>query len=176
MNLIAAALMAPTTGQGGGGMGFLLVQIGLIFAVFYFLILRPQSAARKKHAELLAGLKKGDEVVTAGGLMGRVKELKDDRVTIETGTATVVVQRQRIVHIQCLAHVKRLACRDADQRSEIPHPQLNLLNKSTFADSRRRLIRLRAVELRSVGPDRAHLVVYKIRHVHHERRHNASRE
>ncbi|HJS47554.1 MAG TPA: preprotein translocase subunit YajC [Gemmatimonadales bacterium] len=103
MNLIAAALMAPTTGQGGGGMGFLLVQIGLIFAVFYFLILRPQSAARKKHAELLAGLKKGDEVVTAGGLMGRVKDLKDDRVTVETGTATVVVQRQRIVQVGAAA-------------------------------------------------------------------------
>ncbi len=99
MNLIAAALMAPTNGQGGAGMGFLLVQIGLIFAVFYFLILRPQSVARKKHAELLAALKKGDEVVTAGGLMGRVKEIKEERVTIETGTSAVVVHRQRIVQV-----------------------------------------------------------------------------
>lgn len=99
MNLIAAALMAPTNAQGGAGMGFLLVQVGLIFAVFYFLILRPQSVARKKHAELLTALKKGDEVVTAGGLMGRVKEIKDDRITIETGTASVVVHRQRIVQV-----------------------------------------------------------------------------
>lgn len=99
MNLIAAALMAPTSTQGGAGMGFLLVQIGLIFAVFYFLILRPQSVARKKHAELLAALKKGDEVVTAGGLMGRVKEIKDEKVTIETGTSAVVVHRQRIVQV-----------------------------------------------------------------------------
>lgn len=98
MNLIAAALMAPTNGQ-GGGMGFLLVQVGLIFAVFYFLILRPQSVARKKHAELLAALKKGDEVVTAGGLMGRVKDIKDEKITIETGTAAVVVHRQRIVQV-----------------------------------------------------------------------------
>ncbi len=99
MNLIAAALMAPTNAQGGAGMGFLLVQIGLIFAVFYFLILRPQSVARKKHAELLAALKKGDEVVTAGGLMGRVKDIKDEKVTIETGTSAVVVHRQRIVQV-----------------------------------------------------------------------------
>jgi preprotein translocase subunit YajC len=99
VNLIAAALMAPTSTSGGAGMGFLLVQVGLIFAVFYFLILRPQSVARKKHAELLAALKKGDEVVTAGGLMGRVKEIKDEKVTIETGTAAVVVHRQRIVQV-----------------------------------------------------------------------------
>jgi preprotein translocase subunit YajC len=99
VNLIAAALMAPTNGQGGAGMGFLLVQVALIFAVFYFLILRPQSAARKKHAELLAALKKGDEVVTAGGIMGRVKDIKDERVTVESGTATVVVHRQRIVQV-----------------------------------------------------------------------------
>jgi preprotein translocase subunit YajC len=99
VNLIAAALMAPTNGQGGAGMGFLLVQVALIFAVFYFLILRPQSAARKKHAELLAALKKGDEVVTAGGIMGRVKDIRDERVTVESGTATVVVHRQRIVQV-----------------------------------------------------------------------------
>jgi len=99
VNLIAAALMAPTNTQGGAGMGFLLVQVGLIFAVFYFLILRPQSVARKKHAELLAALKKGDEVVTAGGLMGRVKDIKDEKVTIETGTSAVVVHRQRIVQV-----------------------------------------------------------------------------
>lgn len=99
MNLIAAALMAPTNGQGGAGMGFLLVQVALIFAVFYFLILRPQSAARKKHAELLAALKKGDEVVTAGGIMGRVKDIKEERVTVESGTSTVVVHRQRIVQV-----------------------------------------------------------------------------
>ena len=87
-----------TTGR-GGGLGFLLVQIALIFGVFYFLILRPQAQARKKHAELLSALKKGDEVVTAGGLMGKVRDIKEDRITIESGTASVVVHRQRIVQV-----------------------------------------------------------------------------
>jgi preprotein translocase subunit YajC len=91
-------LMAPAAGQ-GGGMSILLLQIGLIGAVFYFLILRPQSQARKKHAEMLAALKKGDEVVTAGGLMGKVKGIKDDEVTVESGTSTVVVHRARIVQV-----------------------------------------------------------------------------
>jgi preprotein translocase subunit YajC len=91
-------LMAPAAGQ-GGGMYVLVLQIGLIGAVFYFLILRPQSQARKKHAEMLTALKKGDEVVTAGGLMGKVKGIKDDEVTVESGTSTVVVHRARIVQV-----------------------------------------------------------------------------
>jgi preprotein translocase subunit YajC len=94
----ALFLMAPAPGQ-GGGMTVLILQIGLIGAVFYFLILRPQSQARKKHSTMLAALKKGDDVITSGGLMGKVKGIKDDEVTIESGTSTVVVHRARIVQV-----------------------------------------------------------------------------
>jgi preprotein translocase subunit YajC len=91
----------------GGGLSVLLLQMAAIGLVFYFLILRPSSQARKKHAELLTNLKKGDDVMTSGGLIGRVKDIrevesdgvKETRVTIETGTATVVVERSRIVRI-----------------------------------------------------------------------------
>lgn len=91
----------------GGGLTMLLLQMGAIGLVFYFLILRPSGQARKKHAELLSNLKKGDEVMTSGGLIGRVKDIrevdadkaKETRVTIETGTSTVVVERSRIVRI-----------------------------------------------------------------------------
>ena len=91
----------------GGGLSILLLQMGAIGLVFYFLILRPSSQARKKHAELLGNLKKGDEVMTSGVLIGRVKDIKEvesggakeTRVTIETGTSTVVVERSRIARI-----------------------------------------------------------------------------
>jgi preprotein translocase subunit YajC len=91
----------------GGGLSVLLLQMAAIGLVFYFLILRPSSQARKKHAELLGNLKKGNEVMTSGGLIGRVKDIRDvesdgvkeSRVTIETGTSTVVVERSRIVRI-----------------------------------------------------------------------------
>jgi preprotein translocase subunit YajC len=104
--LLASALTQASTGT-GGGMTILLLQFLAIGAVFYFLILRPQGQARKRHQELLADLKKGDEVMTAGGLIGRVKELKEvdvgtakeTRITLETGTATVVVERSRIVRV-----------------------------------------------------------------------------
>ena len=96
---------APT--GSGGGFTVLLLQMAAIGLVFYFLILRPSGQARKKHAELLTNLKKGDEVMTSGGLVGKVRDIKEvesagvkeTRVTLETGTASVVVERSRIVRI-----------------------------------------------------------------------------
>jgi preprotein translocase subunit YajC len=91
--------MAPAPGSGSGGFSILIMQVVAIGLVFYFLIIRPQSQARKKHEDLLAGLKKGDEITTSGGLIGKVKDIKDDRVTVESGSATVVVERARIVRV-----------------------------------------------------------------------------
>jgi preprotein translocase subunit YajC len=91
----------------GGGLSILVLQMAAIGLVFYFLILRPSGQARKRHAELLTKLKKGDEVMTSGGIVGRVREikevegegLKEVRVTIESGTSTLVVERSRIVRV-----------------------------------------------------------------------------
>lgn len=106
MNLHFLSIMQAAP-SGGSGLYMLLFQVAAIGLVFYFLILRPQSQSRKKHAELLTGLKKNDEVMTAGGLIGKVREMKEvdvgavkeTRVTIDTGTATVVVERSRIIRI-----------------------------------------------------------------------------
>jgi preprotein translocase subunit YajC len=91
----------------GSGLTVLLLQMVAIGLVFYFLILRPSGQARKRHAEMLGNLKKGDEVMTSGGIIGKVKDIKEvdseggkeTRVTVESGTATVVVERSRIVRI-----------------------------------------------------------------------------
>jgi preprotein translocase subunit YajC len=99
--------MFQTPGGTGGGFTVLLLQMAAIGLVFYFLILRPSGQARKKHAALLMNLKKGDEVMTSGGLIGKVRDIKEvetggvkeTRVTLETGTASVVVERSRIVRI-----------------------------------------------------------------------------
>ena len=99
--------MFQAQGSGGGGLSVLVLQMAAIGLVFYFLILRPSSQARKKHAELLSGLKKGDEVMTSGGIIGKVRDIKEvesegvkeTRVTVESGTATVVVERSRIVRV-----------------------------------------------------------------------------
>jgi len=91
----------------GGGLSVLVLQMVAIGLVFYFLILRPSSQARKKHAELLGNLKKGDEVMTSGGIIGKVRDIREiesdgareTRVTIESGTASFIVERSRIVRI-----------------------------------------------------------------------------
>ena len=93
--------------SGGGGFSILLLQMAGIAVVFYFLILRPSGQARKRHAELLSQLKKGDEVMTSGGIIGKVRDIreveneagKEVRVTVESGTASVVVERSRIVRV-----------------------------------------------------------------------------
>ncbi|HEU5153305.1 MAG TPA: preprotein translocase subunit YajC [Gemmatimonadales bacterium] len=97
---MTASLLAMTAADTpGGGLSLLLFQIVAIGLVFYFLILRPQSQARKKHEEVLKNIKKGDEVTTAGGIIGKVKDVKEDRVTIESGTATLVIERTRIIRV-----------------------------------------------------------------------------
>src|SRR6266853_5894556 len=99
--------MFQTQSGSGGGLTVLLLQMVAIGLVFYFLILRPSGQARKKHADLLAHLKKGDEVMTSGGIVGRVKDIKEVdsdgskevRVTVESGTSTLVIERSRIVRV-----------------------------------------------------------------------------
>jgi len=69
-------------GTGGGGLGAFLPLI-IIFAIFYFLLIRPQQKKSKQHKQLLADLKKGDKVVSSGGLHGIITGLADDVVTVE---------------------------------------------------------------------------------------------
>jgi len=60
----------------------LLLLVGFV-GIFYFLLWRPQSKRRKEHAALMSGLAKGDEVVTAGGIVGRISKVEDDFVKLQ---------------------------------------------------------------------------------------------
>ncbi len=98
MRASMAALAAPT---GGGNAGVVLfIQMGAIVAIFYFLLIRPQRQQQKKHQTMLEALKKGDEVMTDGGVLGEVVHIKEDRVTIKTGENTrLVVARPKIARV-----------------------------------------------------------------------------
>ncbi|HWA15479.1 MAG TPA: preprotein translocase subunit YajC [Gemmatimonadales bacterium] len=98
MTLSLLALMAPTDSP-SAGLTMILLQIVAFGAVIYFLILRPQQAARRKHEDLLKGLKKNDEIVTIGGIIGKVKNIDGDKITIESAGSSLVVERGRIVKV-----------------------------------------------------------------------------
>lgn len=66
------------------------MPILLIFVVFYFIMWRPQAKRQKEHESFLAGLKSGDEIVTTGGLLGTVRAIDDDIVTLEVSKGTKI--------------------------------------------------------------------------------------
>ena len=86
MNFMAYAMGGGGAGGSAGGQGGGLgafVPLILMFAIFYFLLIRPQQKKAKAHRALLASIKKGDRVVSSGGLHGLVTGLTDDVVTME---------------------------------------------------------------------------------------------
>ena len=80
-----APAAAPAASGPAGMMGGLsgLFPFILIFGVFYFLVIRPQSKKAKDHTKWLSELKKGDDVVTQGGILGRITGLKDDEIVLQ---------------------------------------------------------------------------------------------
>jgi len=83
---ISDAYAQAAGGAGGDPMAAAFMQMApllLIFVVFYFLLIRPQQQARKRHMEMIGQLKKGDVIVTSGGLIGTVRSVKDDEVRVE---------------------------------------------------------------------------------------------
>jgi len=77
-------------------------------AIFYFILWRPQAQARKRHQQLIEQLKRGDEVVTAGGIVGQVVHIQEqtagkpsqvDRITIKSGESRLIVERGRITGV-----------------------------------------------------------------------------
>jgi preprotein translocase subunit YajC len=86
--------------EGGNSTMIFFVQMMLIFGIFYFLLLRPQAKERQRHDEMLKALKKGDEIVTNGGIIGKVVHVEEQRLTIKTGDNTrLTVDRGRIAAV-----------------------------------------------------------------------------
>jgi preprotein translocase subunit YajC len=77
--------MAPPSGTQGGGAGGLtaILPLILIFVVFYFLLIMPQQRKQKQHREMIEGIKRGDKVVTSGGIHGTVAKVNKDALVIK---------------------------------------------------------------------------------------------
>lgn len=91
---------AQAAGGGDGGFATLLPLV-LIFAVFYFLLIRPQQKKAKQHREMLAAIRRGDKVITGGGILGTVtKVLNENEVAVEIAEGIKVkVQRNMIAGV-----------------------------------------------------------------------------
>ena len=91
-------LISPAWAQGaGGGVGGgfeSLILIVLMFGVLYFLMIRPQMKRAKEHKTMIDALQKGDEVITTGGILGRVTRINENYVTLDV-SSNVEIQIQR---------------------------------------------------------------------------------
>ena len=108
---MAAPSLLALQAAGGSTLLPFLIQIVAIFAIFYFLLIRPQQRQRRQHEEALRNIKRGDEIVTAGGIVGEIVHIKeavvdgaprktmDDRVTIRSGESKLVIERGRIAKV-----------------------------------------------------------------------------
>ena len=92
---VTGILFAPA--EGGSPALALFVQLGLIFLIFYWLLIRPQRKEKERHQNMIAALKKGDEIVTVGGIVGTIVHVDQDRLTVKTGENTrLVVERDKV--------------------------------------------------------------------------------
>ena len=98
--------------QSGNALLGPVFMYGAIFAIFYFILIRPQSKQRKQHESLVRAVKRGDEIVTAGGLVGEVIHVREttiseggstasleDRITIKSGESRVIIERGKIARV-----------------------------------------------------------------------------
>ncbi|HEY4216360.1 MAG TPA: preprotein translocase subunit YajC [Gemmatimonadaceae bacterium] len=106
----AALLLLQAPAVGGSSLLPIVIQFALIIAIIYFVMFRPQQKQRQSHEAALKALKRGDEVVTSGGIIGEVIHIRetskdgganrlDDRVTIKSAESRFVIERGRIAKI-----------------------------------------------------------------------------
>jgi preprotein translocase subunit YajC len=93
-------LMAQAPAQGSRTLMVMMIYLVGFGLIFWFLILRPQRRVQQRHVDMVAALKKGDEVMTEGGIIGNVVHLAEDRITIKTAENTrLVVARPKIARV-----------------------------------------------------------------------------
>jgi len=96
LDFLITNVYAQSAPQQGGGSSFLIMMV-LFFVIFYFMLMRPQMKQAKEHKKLIENLGKGDEVVTTGGLLGRIIEIGDNFIVLEVAKETEIkVQKHAI--------------------------------------------------------------------------------
>ena len=106
MDFLISSAFAQDAAPGVGGLASFLPLI-VIFAVFYFMLIRPQMKRAKEHRNLVAELGKGDEVITNGGLLGKITDLSDAFVTVEIADGVQIkLQRNAVTTVMPKGTIK----------------------------------------------------------------------
>lgn len=101
------AMAPPQSGQGGGEIYSTLIMFGAIIAIFYFMIIRPQQKRAKEREKLLSQVKKGDKVITAGGMHGDVVGIDEKTVLLEVAEKVKIkVERSSIAVVNKVGEVE----------------------------------------------------------------------
>jgi len=105
MDFFISNAYAQDTAATGGLMSFLPLIV--IFAVFYFMLIRPQMKRAKEHKQLVSQLSKGDEVITNGGLLGKITDVSDSFVTLELAdNLQIKLQRSAVANVMPKGTIK----------------------------------------------------------------------
>jgi preprotein translocase subunit YajC len=100
MSLFISDAQAAAGGTGAAGGGFeMLIMLGVFGLIFYFMLYRPQAKRVKDHKSLVTSLGKGDEVLTQGGMVGKISKVSDDKDFIEISlndTTNIVIQKSAV--------------------------------------------------------------------------------
>jgi preprotein translocase subunit YajC len=108
VGLLTAALLAAAPPPqsisdlfGGGGLVGFLVPMAVIFAIFYFFIVRPQRKREQEHEEMVENLEKGDQIVTIGGIHGTIRRIDDDSVLVQvdSNSTKLRIDKQAIANV-----------------------------------------------------------------------------
>ena len=110
MNLFESVAHAAPAGGAPADAGLInILFLGGFILIFYFLLIRPQSKKAKEHREMVAALAKGDEVVTGGGLLGRISKVGENFIELDIADGvTVKVQRQAVSNLMPKGTIKGL--------------------------------------------------------------------
>ncbi len=107
MNFFISDALAQSGVPPAGGMLQFVIMIGMFFVIMYFLVIRPQSKRAKEHKQLIESLTKGDEVVTSGGVLGRIVDVGDNFIQLEVANGVdIKVQKQAITTVMPKGTVK----------------------------------------------------------------------
>lgn len=83
------------TATAGAGMGSTLLMMVLMIAIFYFMLIRPENKRKKEAEQMRSSVKKGDKIVTIGGICGTVVDVKETRIVMETGADQVRIELEK---------------------------------------------------------------------------------